>query len=55
MVRTYYLPASSTWTQVLPNKIGFMLIKAVEEEEHWPRLLKDKAFEKTNVKIDWDK
>ena len=40
---------------MLPNKIGFMLIKAVEEEEHWPRLLKDKAFEKTNVKIDWDK
>ena len=26
-----------------------------DEEEFWPRLLKDKALEKTNVKIDWDK
>eukprot|EP00957_Ditylum_brightwellii_P032668 2476783-Ditylum_brightwellii.AAC.1 len=26
-----------------------------ETEEFWPRLLKDKALEKNQVKIDWDR
>jgi len=26
-----------------------------EEEAFWPRLLKDKALEKNQVKIDWDR
>lgn len=26
-----------------------------EDEEFWPRLLKDKALEKNQVKIDWDR
>lgn len=29
--------------------------KDKEEEEFWPRLLKDKALEKNQVKIDWDR
>merc|ERR1719263_1986282 len=41
--------------KVLPSKVAFLIMKKEEEEEHWPRLLKDKKLEKTNVKIDWDK
>jgi hypothetical protein len=26
-----------------------------EDEEFWPRLLKDKALEKNQVKVDWDR
>lgn len=26
-----------------------------DDEEFWPRLLKDKALEKNQVKIDWDR
>ena len=29
--------------------------KDTEAEESWVRLLEDKALEKTNVKVDWDK
>ena len=32
-----------------------MMKKDKEEEEFWPRLLKDKALEKNQVKIDWDR
>jgi len=34
-----------------------MVIKKKEDdqEEFWPRLLKDKAKEKNQVKIDWDR
>jgi prostaglandin-E synthase len=31
------------------------LIKKDGDDEFWPRLLKDKALEKTNVTIDWDR
>jgi prostaglandin-E synthase len=31
------------------------LIKKEVEEEFWPRLLKDKVLEKTNVTTDWDR
>lgn len=47
-------PEKSTY-KVSPAKVAFLIMKKVEEEEHWPRLLKDKKLEKTNVKIDWSK
>lgn len=31
------------------------LNKKDKEDDFWPRLLKDKNLEKTNVKIDWDR
>lgn len=31
------------------------LIKKEADGEFWPRLLKDKLLEKTNVTIDWDR
>ena len=47
-------PEKSTY-KVSPAQVAFLIMKKVEEEEHWPRLLKDKKLEKTNVKIDWSK
>jgi hypothetical protein len=32
-----------------------ILKKEKEDEEFWPRLLKDKAMEKNQVNIDWDR
>lgn len=32
-----------------------ILKKDKEDEEFWPRLLKDKAMEKNQVNIDWDR
>ena len=44
---------------VLPRSIQMHIMKKKsdgdEEEEFWPRLLKDKALEKNQVKIDWDR
>jgi cytosolic prostaglandin-E synthase len=31
------------------------LMKKEKEEEFWPRLLLDKALERINVKVDWDR
>ena len=44
----------SIWN-VLPSSIHMKLNKKDQDEEFWPRLLLDKALEKTNVTIDWDK
>lgn len=45
----------SVWN-VLPQSIQMHLMKKdQEEEEFWPRLLKDKLKEKNGIKIDWDK
>ncbi|CAM9573347.1 unnamed protein product, partial [Choristocarpus tenellus] len=44
----------STW-KVLPRNIQMHIEKEKTGEEFWARLLKDKALEKTNVKIDWNK
>jgi prostaglandin-E synthase len=42
--------------KVLPRSVQMHIIKKdKEEEEFWPRLLKDKALEKNQVKIDWDR
>jgi hypothetical protein len=42
--------------QVLQRSVQMQIMKKdQEQEEFWPRLLKDKVLEKTNVKIDWDK
>ena len=30
-------------------------VQANTDDEFWPRLLKDKQLEKTNVKVDWDR
>ena len=32
-----------------------ILKKDKEEEQFWPQLLKDKALEKNQVQIDWDR
>ncbi|CAB9522535.1 Prostaglandin E synthase 3 (Cytosolic) [Seminavis robusta] len=42
---------------VLPRSIQMHIMKKKEDEdeEFWPRLLKDKALEKNQVKIDWDR
>lgn len=44
----------SVWN-VLPQSIQMKLNKKDKEAEFWPRLLKDKTKEKTNVTIDWDR
>lgn len=45
----------SVWN-VLPQSIQMHLMKKdQEEEEFWPRLLKDKLKEKNGVTIDWNK
>jgi prostaglandin-E synthase len=42
--------------KVLPRSIQLHIIKGEEDqEEFWPRLLKDKALEKNQVKVDWDR
>jgi len=41
---------------VLPRSVVMHVMKKdKEEDEFWPRLLKDKALEKNQVKIDWDR
>jgi len=44
----------SVWN-VLPGSIQMKLSKKDKEAEFWPRLLKDKIKEKTNVTVDWDR
>ena len=44
----------SVWN-VLPQSIQMKLSKKDKEAEFWPRLLKDKVKEKTNITIDWDR
>lgn len=44
----------SIW-KVLPSSVQMKLNKLVPVDEFWPRLLFNKAQEKTNVTIDWDK
>merc|ERR1712070_236033 len=41
--------------KVAPRSIQFYVLKEKEEDEFWPRLLKDKLKEKNQVKIDWDR
>jgi len=41
--------------KVLPRSVQMHVVKAEEEDEFWPRLLKDKLLEKNQVKIDWDR
>ena len=41
---------------VLPRSVQMHILKdEKEEEEFWTRLLKDKALEKNQIKIDWDR
>ncbi|KAL7543741.1 hypothetical protein ACHAXR_013053 [Thalassiosira sp. AJA248-18] len=48
--------AEGSTYKVLPRSIHMHVMKKEkDEEEFWPRLLKDKALEKNQVKIDWDK
>lgn len=42
--------------KVLPRSVVMHVMKKEkDDEEFWPRLLKDKALEKNRVKIDWDR
>lgn len=42
--------------KVHPRNIQLHIIKGAEDQdEFWPRLLKDKALEKNQVKVDWDR
>ena len=42
--------------KVLPRSVQMHILKKEkEEDEFWPRLLKDKALEKNQVNIDWDR
>lgn len=43
--------------KVLPRSIQMHIMKKDKDDdsEFWPRLLKDKALEKNQVKIDWDR
>lgn len=42
--------------KVLPRNIQMHIMKHKDDrDEFWPRLLKDKALEKNQVKIDWDR
>eukprot|EP00567_Pseudictyota_dubia_P000186 CAMPEP_0197464924 /NCGR_PEP_ID=MMETSP1175-20131217/64275_1 /TAXON_ID=1003142 /ORGANISM="Triceratium dubium, Strain CCMP147" /LENGTH=266 /DNA_ID=CAMNT_0043000927 /DNA_START=190 /DNA_END=989 /DNA_ORIENTATION=+ len=51
--------AKGSTYKVLPRSVQMVIMKAAkeegEDEEFWPRLLKDKALEKNQVKIDWDR
>lgn len=48
--------AEGSTYKVLPRSVHMHILKKdKEEEEFWPRLLKDKALEKNQVKIDWDR
>lgn len=54
----FYKPVDSEGStyKVLPRSVQMHIMKKdKEEEEFWPRLLKDKALEKNQVKIDWDR
>ncbi|KAI9916100.1 hypothetical protein PsorP6_007312 [Peronosclerospora sorghi] len=44
----------SIWAKTDRN-LHFHIVKKNQDEEFWPRLLADKALEKTNVKVDWSK
>jgi len=42
--------------KVLPRSVQMLLKKGKEDQdEFWPRLLNDKALEKNQVKVDWDR
>ena len=42
--------------KVLPRSVQMLILKKdKEEEQFWPQLLKDKALEKNQVQIDWDR
>ena len=48
--------AKGSTYNVLPRSVVMHVMKKdKEEDEFWPRLLKDKALEKNQVKIDWDR
>lgn len=48
--------AEGSTYKVLPRSIQMHVMKHEDDrEEFWPRLLKDKALEKNQVKIDWDR
>ena len=48
--------AEGSTYKVLPRSVQMHILKKdKDEEEFWPRLLKDKALEKNQVKIDWDR
>jgi hypothetical protein len=48
--------AEGSTYKVLPRSVQMHILKKdKEEEEFWPRLLKDKALEKNQVNIDWDR
>jgi cytosolic prostaglandin-E synthase len=48
--------ADGSTYKVLPRSVQMHILKKdKEEDEFWPRLLKDKALEKNQVKIDWDR
>jgi prostaglandin-E synthase len=48
--------AEGSTYKVLPRSVQMHILKKdKEEEEFWTRLLKDKALEKNQVKIDWDR
>ena len=46
----------STW-KVLPRSVQLHIMKKEksEDDEEWPRLLEDKALQKSFVSIDWDR
>jgi hypothetical protein len=48
--------AEGSTYKVLPRSVQMHILKKEkEEDEFWSRLLKDKALEKNQVKIDWDR
>ena len=48
--------AEGSTYKVLPRSVQMHILKKdKEEDKFWPRLLKDKALEKNQVKIDWDR
>jgi len=54
----FFKPVDSSGStyKVLPRSVQMHILKQdKEEEEFWPRLLQDKALEKNQVKIDWDR
>eukprot|EP00816_Leptocylindrus_hargravesii_P002640 CAMPEP_0196810710 /NCGR_PEP_ID=MMETSP1362-20130617/13255_1 /TAXON_ID=163516 /ORGANISM="Leptocylindrus danicus, Strain CCMP1856" /LENGTH=205 /DNA_ID=CAMNT_0042185827 /DNA_START=67 /DNA_END=684 /DNA_ORIENTATION=+ len=53
----FFKPVSSEEStyKVLPRSVQMHVVKKDQEDEFWPRLLKDKAKEKNQVKIDWDR
>lgn len=53
--------AKGSTYNVLPRSVQMVVMKGKpsdgedEDEEFWPRLLKDKVLEKNQVKLDWDR